>query len=98
VTAAGLSAHKRAVWKPSTRTPPNDVAHLNERTGRGPDFIGFFDRGPTSIRLAGSVLLEELDKANKPTGRWELLLKDEFNDRFVHTDDLADFLAVQEAL
>lgn len=76
-------------WRATNMDTPGDVDYLYQQTGRKPDWNGFFDRGPTSIRLAGSVFLEELDLAGNPTGRWELVLKGEFSERFAHTDDLA---------
>lgn len=81
-------------WIATVMDTPEDVAYLYEQTGRKPDFTGFFDRGQTSIRLAGAVFLEELNIANRPTGQWKLLLKNEINHGFAHTDDLAARLAV----
>lgn len=81
-------------WIATVMDTPEDVAYLYEQTGRKPDFTGFFDRGQTSIRLAGAVFLEELNTASRPTGKWKLLLKNEINHGFAHTDDLADLLAV----
>jgi hypothetical protein len=81
-------------WIATVMDTPEDVAYLYERTGRKPDFTGFFDRGQTSIRLAGAVFLEELNIANRPTGQWKLLLKNEINHAFAHTDDLAARLCV----
>jgi hypothetical protein len=81
-------------WIATVMDTPEDVAYLYEQTGRKSDFTGFFDRGQTSIRLAGAVFLEELNIANRPTGQWKLLLKNELNHAFAHTDDLAARLAV----
>lgn len=76
-------------WVATNMDTPKDVDYLYRRTGRKPDFTGLFDRGKTSIRLAGSVFLEEVDLAGSPTGRWNLVLKGEFSGEFAHTDDLA---------
>ncbi|WP_427174634.1 hypothetical protein [Arthrobacter sp. 92] len=81
-------------WIATVMDTPEDVLYLYERTGRKPDFTGFFDRGLSSIRLAGSVFFEELNAVGRPTGMWKLLLKNEMNDGFAHADDLAARLAV----
>ena len=80
-------------WQATVMGTPADVEYLYRQTGRRPDFTGFFDRGQTSIRLAGSVFLEEIDLEGSTTGRWKLMLKAEFNHDSAHVDDLPDRLA-----